>query len=407
MGKGIICALLLMCITLADPPHREFLINLLQDYTSGRPLDVSAKSLRTKEDIKTWMNFARTNQNALQQIAQEVKIQEDLLPDIFAFIDAELKPNAPLAAPQQPKSNLPAAASMAQPLVVQPAQAQPKGLQNTSANCFMNSALQALFSLDSLSALLLKNTPQFYHKDTMAYNYVTLLSGVRQAVTAQYDPSPFCVSARVIMKEEAMAMGDSNEFITILLNSLVEDAIKRDNSVRNLLVIETYQFLNGIKKSENIDYILNIQNLNRNNVSDSLNDYFSLDTTTEGKTHQLRLLRTSRYFIVGIKRTGFDKNTKMQVKIDTPVSFPITNLDLNGYKAGKQLLPKYDLKAIIMHEGEVNAGHYTAYLRSGQQWYYANDSVVAAVPLKQIEELSVTGKMGNLLPTTFFYESNQ
>ncbi len=394
----------------SEPPGRDFFINLLKNYTNFGTLDVSTKSARTKEDIRLWVEFARKNQNALNQISCEVGVQRDALIDILAIVESELKsctvvtkPQAHIPAADQPVRQQIVTQPVSQPVVQPVPVTQPKGLHNASANCFMNSALQAMFSLDYLSQIVLKNTANAYSKDTMAYNYVTLLSALRQAPAAQYDPSPFCVSARAIMHEPSV--GDANEFITILLQSLVNESIKPSNEIRNLFAIETFKFVNGAKHSENVDYILNIQNVNRNTLSACLGDYFSPELVGN-KTHQIRLSGTGRYFIVGIKRTGFDKASKQAVKIETPIIFPVTNLNLNDYKVGKQALPYYQLKAVVMHQGPVNAGHYTAYVRNGQQWYFTDDAKITQVSSKQIEELANTGKIGNLLPVTFFYETH-
>lgn len=392
---------IIMC---SEPPGRDFFISLLKNYTNFGTLDVSTKSVRTKEDIRLWVEYARKNQNALNQISCEVGVQRDTLIDILAIVESELKSCTVVTKPQ---AHTPAAAQPVRPPIVQPVShavpvSQPKGLRNASSNCFMISALQAMSSLDQLSAILLKNTANAYPKNTMAYNYVTLLSSIRQSPTAQYDPSPFCVSARGIMNEQSV--GDSNEFLTVLLHSLASEEVKPTDDVRNLFAIENYKFIGGTRHSENVDYLLNVQNVNRNSLVSCLDDYFAPEMVGN-KTHQIRLSQVSRYFIVGIKRTGFDKNTKTQIKVNTPVSFPITNLNLNGYKVGKQLLPKYRLKAVIMHQGAANAGHYTVFVRNGQQWYYANDSIIVLVPSKRIDDLSVAGKEDNYLPVTFFYES--
>ncbi len=403
--KICVYALFLTHIVMSsEPPGRDFFINLLKNYTNFGTLDVSTKSARTKEDMRLWVGYARKNQNAFNLIANEVCIQKDMLADILTIIEAELKSYAFVAKPQEARSIIPAAAQPIRQPVVQPVPVVvPKGLHNASANCFMNSALQAMFSLDYLSQIVLKNTANAYSKGTMAYNYVTLLSALRRALAAQYDPSPFCVSARAIMHEPSV--GDANEFITILLQSLVNESIKPGNETRDLLAIETFKFVNGSKHSESIDYLLNIQNVNRNTLVACLADYFSPELVGN-KTHQIRLSGTGRYFIVGIKRTGFDKVSKQPVKIETPIIFPVTNLNLNDYKVGKLALPYYQLKAVVMHQGPVNAGHYTAYVRHGQQWYFTDDAKIKQVSSKQIEELAHTGKVGNLLPVTFFYETH-
>ena len=40
----------------------------------------------------------------------------------------------------------------------------------------------------------------------------------------------------------------------------------------------------------------------------------------------------------------------------------------------------YNLRAVIIHQGNAGAGHYVAYVRAhNEQWYYFNDSAVPRI----------------------------
>jgi ubiquitin C-terminal hydrolase len=48
--------------------------------------------------------------------------------------------------------------------------------------------------------------------------------------------------------------------------------------------------------------------------------------------------------------------------------------------------PLYRLKAFVCHSGETpNSGHYTAYCRRGEQWYWANDTLIVPVDRQRVE----------------------
>lgn len=68
-------------------------------------------------------------------------------------------------------------------------------------------------------------------------------------------------------------------------------------------------------------------------------------------------------------------------KIQSPVSFPINDLDLSKYVSGyKPTSYKYDLYAVCNHSGGVNGGHYTAFVKNAsKQWIHFNDQSVTPI----------------------------
>jgi ubiquitin C-terminal hydrolase len=71
-------------------------------------------------------------------------------------------------------------------------------------------------------------------------------------------------------------------------------------------------------------------------------------------------------------------------KIDTYISFPLYDLDLNDYivkdnndKQNKSST-KYDLVAVSNHTGSLSCGHYTTYAKNSQDgnWYLFDDDYV-------------------------------
>jgi len=64
------------------------------------------------------------------------------------------------------------------------------------------------------------------------------------------------------------------------------------------------------------------------------------------------------------------------------IEFPLENLDLSKYVCGYHPEKyKYDLYAVGNHIGDVNGGHYTAFVKSveNQQWYHCNDHHIQMV----------------------------
>jgi len=63
------------------------------------------------------------------------------------------------------------------------------------------------------------------------------------------------------------------------------------------------------------------------------------------------------------------------------VNFPIENLDLSKYVIGyKKEQYIYDLYGICNHSGNVNGGHYTAFIKNANgKWYHYNDREVSEI----------------------------
>lgn len=46
------------------------------------------------------------------------------------------------------------------------------------------------------------------------------------------------------------------------------------------------------------------------------------------------------------------------------------------YEPNKKAIQKFELYSFIQHEGEINQGHYSAYAKNNDQWYFFNDKKV-------------------------------
>jgi len=79
-------------------------------------------------------------------------------------------------------------------------------------------------------------------------------------------------------------------------------------------------------------------------------------------------------------------------KIDTPVDFPIENLDMNPYVIGPQNQSEnlYDLFAVSHHYGGFGGGHYVASAKNyyDEKWYHFNDSSVSLESEKDLTSSS-------------------
>jgi ubiquitin C-terminal hydrolase len=89
-----------------------------------------------------------------------------------------------------------------------------------------------------------------------------------------------------------------------------------------------------------------------------------------------------KVLVITLKRFSPDGQYKNNELID----FPIDTLDLSPFVSGYK--PKsfvYELYGICNHIGNVHGGHYTAFVKRGEQWIHFNDTSVSIIP--NIQEL--------------------
>ena len=85
--------------------------------------------------------------------------------------------------------------------------------------------------------------------------------------------------------------------------------------------------------------------------------------------------------IISLKR--FSNNNK---KNDKKIEFPLKNLDMSKYILGYDKNSyKYDLFGICNHNGGVDGGHYTAFVKNANEsWYKFNDTNVSKIKIDEL-----------------------
>jgi hypothetical protein len=79
------------------------------------------------------------------------------------------------------------------------------------------------------------------------------------------------------------------------------------------------------------------------------------------------------------------RTVKNNIAIQIPLQLPLTLAD--------GTVQNYRLKSFNCHMGETpNSGHYTAYSRVGEQWYFENDSFVQPVELPALQKALASGE---------------
>lgn len=102
-------------------------------------------------------------------------------------------------------------------------------------------------------------------------------------------------------------------------------------------------------------------------------------------TKGLRLATAPTMLVINYKRFAYDNYGRLS-RLSKQVTFPL-RLELKDYmsRANRGKPPPYALMAVMVHRGRsCDCGHYFAYVRKGQDWYLANDSVVTKVDVEEV-----------------------
>jgi ubiquitin C-terminal hydrolase len=93
---------------------------------------------------------------------------------------------------------------------------------------------------------------------------------------------------------------------------------------------------------------------------------------------QTTIWELPNYLIISLGRYQYFPRL---AKINTPVIFPLENLDMSKFFSGfKKSSLKYNLYAVANHYGSPDGGHYTAFRKNpNNNWYLFNDNLVREV----------------------------
>jgi len=144
----------------------------------------------------------------------------------------------------------------------------------------------------------------------------------------------------------------------------------------------TYKHNEVISTKYELFNILNIQ-VTGITLYDCLNNFFSKEKIDEpieldnkmkiNASRQFTMIKVPKYLIIVLKR--FSSELRLS-KLNNIITYPINDLDLSEYCIGYEKYgSKLNLKAVILHSGSLNGGHYYSYCKDiDDNWYEYNDS---------------------------------
>lgn len=315
------------------------------------------------------------------------------------------------------------------------------GLKNLGNTCYLNTCIQILSHTPNINTML---GAKEHNKHSQ--KCIDLLHNIRIIIKSLWE-QPLCVNPiNMIKNMQTYIFEKNNNFNVLSQNDLTEillaivDAfhevtkskqkISSSGTIKNeqdKMAVICYNYIKetydkGYSPVINLFYgiqITKIENMAGEILSIKPESFFMLDlpltdNTLEGcinnyyaseklygdnqylneKTNKkedvykkLSVWSFSDILVISLKRF---KNHNKLFKDNTIISFNINNLDLSNYVEGYNSDSyQYELYAVGNHMGNINNGHYNAYIKnySDNEWYLYNDNNIIKINSEKIEDL--------------------
>ncbi|POR35949.1 Ubiquitin carboxyl-terminal hydrolase 21 [Tolypocladium paradoxum] len=284
------------------------------------------------------------------------------------------------------------------------------GLKNQGATCYLNSLLQSLYFTNAFRKAVYEiPTENDESMQNSAYTLQRLfyqLQTSEQAVGTNELTKSFGWETRHIFEQQ-----DVQELSRKLMERMEEKmkGTKAENVLPEMFSgkIKTYiSCINVDYESSRIEDFWDIQlNVSGNeNVLDSFRDYIQVEKMDgenqyfAGDQHKLQDANKGVIFTsfpdvlhLQLKRFEYDIQRDMMMKINDRYEFPDV-FDAAPYlleDAGRSEDWTYQLHGVLVHSGDLNAGHYYAFIKPEKDgWFYKydDDKVTRATSREVLEE---------------------
>jgi ubiquitin carboxyl-terminal hydrolase 8 len=313
------------------------------------------------------------------------------------------------------------------------------GLHNLGNTCYINACIQVLSNTYELHNVIHKESFQKHLKnddDGIITKEWNDLQNVMWSKNGKLSPQRFIHFVREVARKKGYTLfsgysqNDSCEFVMFFLEIIHKSASRQvsfsingnPHNDTDKLAMQCYKTKKEIYEkeySEMLDlfyglsfrkivsiatkkvhiikpelfFLLNLPVMNNNTQLDTIDEclqaYFTPEALTgenawyneETKEKEDVYMETGFWNIPRVFVINLSRFSPLGQKIQHIIDFPINNLDMSSYVSGynsKEYV--YELYGIVNHLGNMNNGHYTAFVKNSQnQWYHYDDEVIQKV----------------------------
>jgi ubiquitin carboxyl-terminal hydrolase 7 len=285
------------------------------------------------------------------------------------------------------------------------------GIANQGATCYMNSLLQSLYFTKEFTRAVFEIPTE---KDIPTKSVALALQRVFYGLMTEDQP----VDTRELTKSfgwdavDSFMQHDIQEFNRVLQDNLETKmkGTKAEGSIEKLFVGKMKSYIKCVNvqfesSREETYYDIQLNVKGKKNLEESFKDYISVEMLdgenkymAEG--HGLQDAKKGVVFTkfppvlqLQLKRFEYDFMKDAMVKINDRYEFP-EEIVLNSYlDTIPQVEQKYILHGILVHAGDVQGGHYVAFLKPKRngKWFKFDDDRVTPVSDKEVFEENFGG----------------